>query len=52
MLYEKERELIDLSIQKWTSDEVFSFGWFLILGILIITYIVWLKLVDKSRDCY
>jgi hypothetical protein len=49
MLYEKERELFDLSIQKWTSEEVFSFGWFLILGVLIVAYAIWLKLVDRSR---
>lgn len=38
MLYEQERELADLSIQKWTSDEVYSFGWFIMLGVLIVEY--------------
>ncbi len=49
MLYEKSRELERLSMERWLSDEVFSFGWFLMLGILIVFYAVWLKLLDKRR---
>lgn len=49
MLYEKSRELERLSMERWLSDEVFSFGWFLMLGILIIFYAVWLKLLDKRK---
>lgn len=48
-MFEKERELAQLGIHNWTSNEVFSFEWFLMAGILIVAYIVWLKLVDKSR---
>lgn len=49
MIYDKERVLAQMSIQNWLSNEVFSFGWFLMLGILIILYAVWLKLLDKQR---
>lgn len=49
MLYEKERELAELSIKDWTSNEVFTFGWFFMVAIIIITYAVWLKLVDRKR---
>jgi hypothetical protein len=49
MLYEKERELVKLSIQEWISNEVFTYQWFIILGILIVVYTVWLKLVDRKR---
>lgn len=49
MLYEKERELAEQSIKDWTSNEVFTFGWFLMVAIIIITYAVWLKLVDRKR---
>ena len=49
MLYEKEREMAALSIQEWRTEEAFSFPWFVILGVVIVAYIVWLKLVDKKR---
>lgn len=48
-MYEKERELAKLSIQSWTSNEVFSFQWFLMIGILIVSYVVWLKLLDRKK---
>ncbi len=49
MLYEKTRELTQLSLQHWLDEEVFSFGWFLMVAILIVAYVVWLKLLDKRR---
>jgi hypothetical protein len=49
MLYEKSRELTQLDLEHWINNEVFTFGWFLIVGLLIIAYIVWLILLDKSR---
>ncbi len=49
MLYEKEREFAQSSFQNWSSNEVFTFGWFLILAVIVITYIVWLKLLDRKR---
>lgn len=50
MIYEKERETAQLSIERWLKEEVFSLGWFVEIGILIITYIIWLKLLDKRRS--
>jgi hypothetical protein len=49
MLYEAERAANQLSVQRWASNEVFSYQWFIILGILIVSYVVWLKLVDRRR---
>lgn len=48
-MYEKSRELAQLSIQSWLHNEVFSFGWFLMIGTLVIAYAIWLKVVDRSR---
>lgn len=48
-MYEKERELAEQSIKDWTSNEVFTFGWFLMVAIIIVAYAVWLKLVDRKR---
>lgn len=49
MLYEKSREMAQMSMQNWLSNETFSFGWFLLLTLLIVVYAVWLKLLDKNR---
>ena len=49
MLYEKSRELSQLSLDRWLNEEVFSPQWFLVLGILIVVYVVWIKLLDKRR---
>lgn len=48
-MYDKSRELEQLSMQNWLSHEVFSFGWFLILGIIIAAYVIWLILLDRKR---
>jgi hypothetical protein len=48
-MYEKEQELALASFQNWTSKEVFTFGWFLMVTILLVFYAVWLKLVDRKR---
>lgn len=49
MIYEKSRELAQLSFEKWLSTDLFSFNWFVMIGVLVVFYIVWLKLLDKSR---
>ena len=49
MLYEKSKELAQLSLQNWVSHEVFSLGWFVEVGILLAFYIVWFILLDKKR---
>ncbi len=48
-MYEKSRELAQLSLQQWLSKEVFSLGWFIILGLIIVFYVVWLILLDRKR---
>ena len=47
--YEVGRLLANISYQQWTTKELFSLGWFVILGVLAGVYAVWLKLLDKSR---
>lgn len=49
MPYETARLLIYQSYQQWISTEVFSFSWFVMVGMLFIVYGIWLKLIDKSR---
>lgn len=49
IMYETSRLLISQSYQHWISQELFSTGWFLIIGLLIVVYGVWFKLVDKSN---
>ena len=48
-MYEKTVELEQISIRSWTSNEVFSLGWFVLVGSLIVAYVVWLKLLDRHR---
>lgn len=49
MPYETARLLAYQSYQQWISTELFSFNWFVIMGMLAIFYTVWIKLVDTSR---
>lgn len=49
MIYEKERELAQASFQEWFSEEVFTYQWFIIVGVMITAYVVWLKLVNRRR---
>jgi len=49
MLYEEEREYNEFGFQHWKTNEVFTFGRFLMIIVLIVFYVVWLKLLDKKR---
>jgi len=49
MTYELARKLAQLSYQHWVSHEFLSFGWFVLIIVNVIFYIIWLKLLDKSR---
>jgi hypothetical protein len=49
MIYEKQRELAQISLDQWLKNELFSLGWFIEVGVLIIVYVLWLKLLDKRR---
>lgn len=48
-MFEKYRQVIEESQQDWKFNEVFSLGWFVMLGVLIIVYAIWLKLVDRRK---
>ncbi len=49
MPYETARLLAEQSYQHWISQEFLSYQWFIMVGVLAITYIVWFKLVDTKR---
>jgi len=49
MPYETARLLAYQTYQQWVAKELFSVGWFVMVGVLIVTYAIWLKLVDKRR---
>jgi MFS family permease len=48
-IYEIGRLSANISYQHWISKELFSFGWLVTAGALIVTYGMWFKLVDKRR---
>ncbi len=48
-LYEIQMELWKNSIQRWSTQELFSFGWLFNLAFIAILYVIWVKLVDKQR---
>jgi len=49
MVYETSRLLASQSYQHWLSQELFSAGWFVMLGVLAVVYAAWFKIVDKSK---
>lgn len=49
MPYETARLLTYQSYKQWLSTELFSFSWFVMIGILAIVYGIWLKVIDKNR---
>ncbi|QOR68019.1 hypothetical protein IM538_07770 [Cytobacillus suaedae] len=52
-LYKKitqlNEKLIDLHKEYWHKEVVFTFEWWFVIGTLILPWIIWWKLVDKSR---
>jgi len=48
-MYEISKLMSYQSYQHWVSAEVFSVGWFFMVGVLLVTYALWLKVVDKRR---
>lgn len=48
-MYETARLLASQSYQHWVSQELFSFGWFVMVGVLVVVYAIWFKIVDKRR---
>lgn len=49
MAYEIARKLSQVSYQHWVSNELFSIDWVILIIVNAIFYIIWLKLLDKSR---
>jgi hypothetical protein len=49
LLYDAERMLALQTYQNWLSNELFTVGWFVIVGVILTFYIVWWILVDKGK---
>ena len=49
MLYEKTREVQQLSYQHWINEEFLTPRWFLIVAVLVVIYFIWLKIGDRRR---
>lgn len=49
MMATVKTELWNLSYSSWINSELFSFPWWFSVIFLIIGYIIWWKLLDKSR---
>lgn len=48
-LQQQFEHLNDLMVQDWLNDFVFSAEWWLLLGLTIVPWFLWWKMVDKSR---
>ncbi|MDT8900160.1 CBO0543 family protein [Anaeroselena agilis] len=48
-IYETSRLLAEASYRHWLAEEVFTYQWFLIVGVLLCVYVAWLLALDKSR---
>lgn len=46
---QKFKNLNDLMVQDWLNNFVFSAEWWLLLGLTIVPWFLWWKIVDKSR---
>lgn len=44
-----QKQLTDLEHQYWMDHVLFTFNWWLLLGIFIAPWLIWWKLVDKNR---
>ncbi|MGV8983900.1 hypothetical protein [Clostridium sp.] len=49
MQYELSKKLAEESYKRWINDELFSLNWFILLITSVIFYVIWLKLLDKSK---
>ncbi|MBM7866277.1 hypothetical protein GTO89_07755 [Heliobacterium gestii] len=49
MLLEARLTFNQLSLQHYLESELFSTGWWFIVGLLTVFYVTWWKLLDKSR---
>lgn len=48
-VYQLQQTLTAMRIQNWLGEDLFSSQWWLLLGILIIPWIIWYRLVDRTR---
>lgn len=46
---EVQRQLTSLHIDQWIREDLFEFGWWLLLVSLVLCFFLWWKVVDKKR---
>jgi hypothetical protein len=47
---EKARSIFkEIAYEHWLNDDLLTWKWWLILGLTIIPWIIWWKIVDRSR---
>jgi hypothetical protein len=48
-IVELEKQLVQIKIEYWLKEDLFSPQWWLMLAVLVIPWIIWWKYVDRSR---
>ncbi|WP_206915991.1 CBO0543 family protein [Alicyclobacillus suci] len=48
-IYEATKKLQDLRFQHWLHHDIFTWFWWLLFALVIVPWIIWWKLADKTR---
>jgi hypothetical protein len=43
------QQLVDLRLENWVNNDLFSFQWWLLLLVFILPWIIWWRFVEKKR---
>ena len=46
---EIQKQLTNIHIKEWMQNDLFHFGWWLLICLIILSFIVWWIMLDKSR---
>jgi len=49
VIYELEKQLTQVRIENWINHDLFSYQWWILVGVLVIPWLLWWKWVDKKR---
>lgn len=44
-----QQHLTSIHIDEWINNDVFKFRWWVLLGLLVISFVIWWILIDKAR---
>lgn len=44
-----QADLTKAGIDEWKKEDVFHLGWWILIGLIVISFVVWIILLDKSR---